>query len=119
MRRWLATALLMCAAISWAHRAGATCDPRPGGGPFSEQWIEGSEMWGARVASADPKWRLQASWHSNIAICETCDADQIQFAHFWLPLANPADRDIDREVSPEFFAYLMMVRHCPGRAGIF
>jgi hypothetical protein len=111
MRRWLTATLLMLAAICCAHGAEATCDPRPGGGPFSAQWIEGGEMWGARVAAADPKWRLQASWHSNNVICETCDADQIQFAHFWLPLANPADRDIDREVSPEFFAYLMMVLH--------
>jgi hypothetical protein len=111
MRRWLTAALLMLAATSWAHGADAICDPRPGGGPFSVQWIEGGEMWGARVAAADVKWNLQVSWHSNIVICETCDADQIRFAHFWLPVANPADRDIDREVSPEFFAYLMMVLH--------
>jgi hypothetical protein len=113
MRRWLTTVPLMLAAICWAHGAEASCDPRPGGGPFSMQWIEGGKMWGARVAAADPKWKLQESWHSNTVICETCDADQIQFAHLWLGLADPAQRDVDKAVSPEFFAQMMMVLHMP------
>jgi hypothetical protein len=77
------------------------------------QWIEGGEMWGARVAVADPKWKLQESWHSNTVMCETCRADQIRFAHFWLGLADPAQRDVDKEVSPEFFAQMMTVLHMP------
>jgi hypothetical protein len=112
MRRWLTTMLLVLAAIFWAHGAKATCD-QSGGGSFSTQWIEGGEMWGARVAAADPRWRLQESGHSNIVICETYDADQIQFAHFWLALANPADRDIDKQMSTELLADLYLALHMP------
>jgi hypothetical protein len=47
-------------------------------------------MWGAQVAAGDPKWKLQVSWHSNTVMCETCDADQIRFAHFWLQIPPSA-----------------------------
>lgn len=114
MRRWPRTALSMLAAICWAHGAEATCDLRTGGGPFAAQWIEGGEMWGARLVAADAKWKLKPTWHATgTIVCETCDADQIRGAVFWFVPANPADRDVDKEVSPESFANMIMALHMP------
>jgi hypothetical protein len=114
MRQWLMAALLMLAAASWAHGADTICDPRWGDGPFSVQWIEGGEMWGARLVAADVKWKLQEAGHATgFLSCETFDPDQIRSAYFWFGVANPADRDIDREMSPEHFAFLMLVLHDP------
>lgn len=111
MRRWLTTVLLMLTAVCGAHGAEATCDPRPGGGPLSAQWIEGGEMWGARLAVADAKWKLQQTLQQiwllrGTLLCQTCEADQIRSAYFWFGPANPADRDIDRQMSTEYFADL-------------
>ena len=73
-------------------------------------------MWGARLVAADPKWKLQRTWHaSGTLLCETCDADQIRSAYFWFGPANPSDRDVDKSLTPEFFAFMVMVLHMPAR----
>jgi hypothetical protein len=113
MRQWLTTVLLMLVAVCGANGAELACDWRPTGGPYSVEWVEAGELWGVRLGAANPKWKLQQSWHSNTMSCETCAEDQIRFAHLWLGLGNPAKRDVDKEVSPEFFAHMMMGLHMP------
>jgi len=71
-------------------------------------------MWGARLVAADAKWKLQPTWHATgTLLCETCDADQIRSAYFWFGPANPADRDVERQMSPEYFADLLSALHMP------
>jgi hypothetical protein len=112
MRQWLTATLLMLAAICWAHGAEATCE-HPRGGGLSAEWMEGGEPRGARIVAV-PKWALYESIDSmDNAFCETCDGDQIRSASLWLWARDSADRDVDKEISPEYLAKRMMVLQMP------
>jgi hypothetical protein len=113
MRRWLTTTLLLLLAVCCAHGAESTCK-HPVGGSYDVEWMEGGEPRGARIVAVDPKWALYGSLDAlGNAFCETCDRDQIRSVHLWLWPRDSADRDVDKEISPEYLAQLMMVFQMP------
>jgi hypothetical protein len=113
MRRWLTTALLLLLAVCCAHGAEPACE-HPRGGGFSAEWMERGEPRGARIVAVDPKWALIPSIDTlGNAFCETCEGDQIRSVHLWLWARDSADRNVDKEISPEYFTERMMARQMP------
>ncbi len=113
MRQWLTTTLLLLMAACCAHGAESTCKHPRGGGFFAE-WMEGGEPRGAQIVVVDPSWALIPSIDSlGNGFCETCDGDQIRAVHFWLWARDSADRDDDKEISPEYLAKRMMAFQMP------
>jgi hypothetical protein len=113
MRQWLTTALLLLLAVCCAHGAESACE-HPRGGAHSAEWMEGGEPRGARILAVVPKWALYESIDTlDNAFCDACDGDQIRSASLWLWARDSADRDVDKDISPEYFAERMMARKMP------
>jgi hypothetical protein len=76
--------------------------------------MEGGGPRGAQIVAVDPKWALYVPIDTlDNALCETCDGDQIRSASLWLWARDSADRDVEKNISPEYVAELMMSLRIP------
>jgi hypothetical protein len=85
------------------------CRSYPSAEPHAIEWVEHGEQRGARIVVRDPHWELGNSrpYATSKAVCETCSNGQVAGAVLWFGAFDTSNRDLEREVAPEWVANMM------------
>jgi hypothetical protein len=104
MKRLLSAALLVLPTLCFADGADRICVQRERGQQSVEQqsveWTEGGDLWSARVAIIDPRWKVgDLEWKSggqtfrgkDVYFCEACLDDHVAVGEVWIDASSAGD----------------------------